>query len=85
MKKVILYTKPMCGYCARALALFKRKGVETIDISAAYDKDLRAEMLAKSNGKTTFPQIFIDDVHVGGYDELFALDIEDKLDALLNA
>ncbi|MCK5744905.1 MAG: glutaredoxin 3, partial [Oricola sp.] len=62
----------------------EKKGVKATEISAAYDKSKREEMLAKSNGRTTYPQIFIGDVHVGGYDDLAALDRDGKLDPLLN-
>ena len=75
----------MCPYCFRALALLKEKGVEVIELLASYDKKLRAEMLAKSNGKATYPQIFIGDTHVGGCDELMALERAGKLDPMLNA
>lgn len=85
MQKVTVYTKPMCPYCFRALALLKEKGVEVIELLASYDKKLRAEMLAKSNGKATYPQIFIGDTHVGGCDELMALERAGKLDPMLNA
>lgn len=84
MKDVIVYTKPLCPYCFRALALLKKKGVEATEISAAFDKAKRQEMLSKSNGKTTYPQIFIGDVHVGGFDDLAALERAGKLDPLLN-
>ena len=84
MQEVIVYTKPLCPYCFRALALLEKKGVKATEISAAYDRGKREEMLAKSNGKTTYPQIFIGDKHVGGYDDLAALDRAGKLDALLN-
>lgn len=84
MKDVIVYTKPLCPYCFRALALFEKKGVKVKEISAGFDKAKREEMLAKSNGKTTYPQIFIGDVHVGGYDDLAAIERAGKLDPLLN-
>ncbi len=84
MKDVVVYTKPLCPYGFRALALLEKKGVKATEISAAYDKSKREEMLAKSNGRTTYPQIFIGDVHVGGYDDLAALDRDGKLDPLLN-
>ncbi|MEZ5892863.1 MAG: glutaredoxin 3 [Parvularculaceae bacterium] len=84
MKEVVVYTKPLCPYCFRALSLLEKKGVKAKEISAAYDRALREEMLAKSNGRTTYPQIFIGDVHVGGFDDLAALDRAGKLDALLN-
>lgn len=84
MNPVVVYTKPLCPYCSRALSLLEKKGAMVTDVSAAYDKDKRAEMLSKSNGKTTYPQIFIGDTHVGGYDDLSALDRDGKLDPLLN-
>lgn len=84
MKDVIVYTKPLCPYCFRALALLEKKGAEVKEISAGFDRAKREEMLAKSNGKTTYPQIFIGEVHVGGFDELAALERAGKLDALLN-
>lgn len=83
MPPVVVYTKPLCPYCFRALSLLKKKGVDVTEISAAFDKAKREEMLAKSNGKTTYPQIFIGDYHVGGSDDLAALEREGKLDPLL--
>ena len=85
MPKITVYTKPMCPYCFRAMALFNEKGVEVNEISAAFDKAKREEMLAKSNGKRTYPQIFIGETHVGGFDDLKALDDAGKLDPLLAA
>ena len=73
----------MCAFCFRALSLLKKKGVEVTEISAAFDKAKREEMLARSNGKTTYPQILIGDTHIGGCDELLALDRDGKLDPLL--
>jgi glutaredoxin 3 len=84
MKDVVVYTKPLCPFCFRALALLEKKGVKATEISAAFDRSRREEMLSKSNGKTTYPQIFIGDIHVGGYDDLVALDRAGKLDAMLN-
>ncbi|PQA86498.1 glutaredoxin 3 [Hyphococcus luteus] len=84
MKDVVVYTKPMCPFCVRALMLLQKKGVKATEISAAYDKEKREEMLAKSNGKTTYPQIFIGETHVGGYDDLAALERDGKLDPMLN-
>lgn len=84
MKEIVVYTKPLCPFCFRALALLEKKGATATEISAAYDKGKREEMLAKSNGKTTYPQIFIGEAHVGGFDDLAALDRAGKLDALLN-
>lgn len=85
MKPVTVYTKPLCPYCVRALALLKKKGAPVTEISAAFDPEKRQEMIQRANGRATYPQIFIGDVHVGGCDDLFALDREGKLDALLQA
>lgn len=84
MKAVTIYTKPLCPYCVRAMALLKRKGASVTEISAAFDSDMRAEMLRRSNGERTYPQIFIGETHVGGADELFALEEAGKLDPMLN-
>ena len=84
MQLVTIYTKPLCPYCVRAMSLLKRKGAEINEISAAFNKAKREEMLARSNGQRTYPQIFIGDTHVGGSDDLAALERDGKLDALLN-
>ncbi len=84
MKPVTVYTKPLCPYCVRALGLLKKKGVEFTEISAAFDSKLRAEMIARANGRSTYPQIFFGDTHVGGSDDLHALERAGKLDALLH-
>lgn len=84
MQPVTLYTKPLCPYCIRATQLLKKKGVEFTDIPAAFDKEKREEMLQRSNGARTYPQIFIGDTHVGGCDEMMALERDGKLDALLS-
>ncbi|WP_298915815.1 glutaredoxin 3 [uncultured Algimonas sp.] len=81
--KVEMYSKMFCPYCIRAKALLEKKGVEIIDIPAAADKTKRAEMNQRSNGRNTFPQIFINGEHVGGSDDLAALERAGKLDALL--
>jgi len=85
MQPVTIYTKPLCPYCFRAISLLEKKGANFTEISAAFDKAKREEMLARSNGKRTYPQIFIGETHVGGYDDLAALERAGKLDALLNA
>lgn len=82
MAKVEMYTKAFCPFCVRAKKLLKGKGVELIDIPAAMDRDKRKEMNERS-GRNTFPQIFIDGKHVGGCDDLFALEGKGKLDAML--
>ena len=84
MQDVTVYTRPMCPFCVRALALLQKKGANITEISAAFDRQKRDEMLARSNGKTTYPQIFIGDTHIGGCDELMALERAGKLEALLN-
>lgn len=84
MPKVVIYTKPFCPYCARAEALLARKGVDYEEIVASMDPDLREEMRQRS-GRMTYPQIFIGDHHVGGCDDLHALEAAGKLDALLAA
>jgi len=83
MKKVVIYTRPFCGYCARALRLLTDKGTDMTEIEAGMDPELRKEMVERSGGGNTFPQIFIGDTHVGGCDELEALEDEGRLDALL--
>lgn len=83
MAKVELYTTMWCGYCARARALLKKKGVEFTDIDVDSDSDKRAEMVARSGGGRTVPQIFINDEHIGGSDELVALDLAGELDRKL--
>lgn len=81
---ITIYTRPFCAFCSRALSLLSDKGVEVKEIEAGFDPALRAEMQARS-GRNTFPQIFIGDTHVGGCDDLFALDREGKLDPMLKA
>jgi len=84
MKAVTIYTRPLCPYCVRALSLLKKKGAPVNEISAAFDVKLRAEMIERANGRSTYPQIFIGEIHVGGSDDLHALESAGKLDALLN-
>ncbi|MEM8917697.1 MAG: glutaredoxin 3 [Pseudomonadota bacterium] len=83
MAKVEIYTKFTCGYCFRAKSLLSSRNVdfEEFDISLGGAK--RAEMIQRANGRTTVPQIFIDDQHIGGSDELAALDSSGQLDQLL--
>ena len=85
MPLVEIYTKFFCPYCSRATALLRARGVkfEEYDISMGGPK--RAEMLARANGGTTVPQVFVGGVHVGGSDDLAAADRSGRLDALLNA
>jgi len=83
MANVIMYKTPVCPYCVRAKALLDRKGVVVQEIDITGSPDLMREMLEKSGGRKTVPQIFINDVHVGGCDDLYELDHQGKLDDLL--
>lgn len=80
---VIVYTTDYCPYCVRAKDLLKKKGAAFTEIDVTQSDDLRAEMMQKSGGRKTVPQIFIGSTHVGGFDDLSALDRAGKLDALL--
>jgi len=84
MAHVIIYTRPFCGYCARALSLLEQKGAEFTEIEAGMDPEKRREMMDRS-GRTTFPQIFVGERHIGGCDDMMALDRAGQLDPLLNA
>jgi glutaredoxin 3 len=84
MSQVTIYTKPYCPYCIRALDLLDRKGVAYTEVEAAFDPEKRQEMMQRS-GRATFPQIFVGDRHIGGCDDMFALEREGKLDPLLAA
>ncbi|TYR30327.1 glutaredoxin 3 [Mesorhizobium microcysteis] len=83
MTEVTIYTRMMCGYCAAAKRLLDSKGVAYTEHDASFSQELRQEMIQRANGSSTFPQIFIGDVHVGGSDDLHALDSAGRLDALL--
>lgn len=85
MKPVILYTTPICGYCAAAKRLLSSKGVSFQEINVMLKPSKREEMVQKASGRRTVPQIFIGDVHVGGYDDMAQLEREGKLDGLLAA
>ena len=82
-KKVIMYTKSYCPYCVKAKQLLKNKKVTVTEIDITNNQLLIDEMLLKSSGSKTVPQIFIDDFYVGGCDELYALNDKGKLDKLL--
>ena len=83
MKPVTLYTPPFCGYCHAAKRLLSAKGVAFTEIDVSADR--RAEMVQRANGGRTVPQIFIGEEHIGGFDEMNALDRAGKLDAILAA
>ena len=85
MADVVIYTKPGCPYCFAAMSLLMKKGVTYTEIVASNDPEKKAEMVERANGRATFPQIFIGGAHVGGSDDLAALEREGKLDALLAA
>ena len=85
MAKVEIYTKAFCPYCSRAMKLLSSKSVEVEEFDITMGGPKRAEMLERANGGTTVPQIFINGAHVGGSDDLAALEQAGKLDALLAA
>ena len=83
MKPVEIYTTPTCGYCAAAKRLLSKKGVAYTEIDVSRDPALRAAMVDRAHGRRTVPQIFIGGTHVGGCDDLYALDGDGKLDPML--
>ncbi len=85
MKPVEIYTSPMCGFCHAAKRLLKDKGVNFSEINVWSNPARKPEMIQRANGSRTVPQIFVGDVHVGGCDDLYALERAGKLDALLAA
>ena len=85
MVPVVIYTRAYCSYCTWAKELLRRKGVTFDEIDVTGRQERRAEMIRRANGETTTPQIFIGSTHVGGCDELCALERAGRLDALLAA
>lgn len=85
LKNVEIYTSPFCGFCHAAKRLLTSKGISFSEVDVARQPQRRQEMLARANGKHTVPQIFVGETHVGGYDELYALERSGKLDPLLAA
>lgn len=83
MPPVEIYTTRFCGFCHRAKALLQRKGIDFTEINLSGDRQRREEMIERANGRFTVPQIFVGAVHVGGCDDLYALERAGKLDALL--
>jgi glutaredoxin 3 len=83
MQPVTLYTTPICGYCQAAKRLLKAKNVPFTEINVMQDPNKRQEMMKRAGGGHTVPQIFIGDIHVGGYDDLNAMERSGKLDPLL--
>ncbi len=84
MAKVEIYTRQFCPYCTRALSLLDKKGVKYTHVDAGMDPQKRQEMIQRANGGSTYPQIFINDDHIGGCDDMFALERAGKLDPLLS-
>jgi len=82
-ERVIVYTTPFCGYCSAAKRLLAQKGAEFTEIDVFSDTELRRDMMERAGGRRTVPQIFIDGRHVGGFDDLSALDASGELDRLL--
>ncbi len=85
MKPITIYTTPFCGYCHAAKRLLTSKGQVFTEIDVSRNPEQRQEMMARAGGRHTVPQIFIGDIHVGGYDDLAALERAGKLDQLLAA
>ena len=85
MAAVEIYTKPTCGFCHMAKRLLTSKDISFVEVNITAQPDRRAEMIQRSGGRTTVPQIFVGQTHVGGCDDLFALERGGKLDALLQA
>jgi glutaredoxin 3 len=83
MPKIEIYTTPYCPYCLDAKALLKQKGADFTEIDVSRDRAMRGKMTERAHGRYTVPQIFIGDRHIGGCDDLYALDAEGGLDPLL--
>jgi len=83
MKNIIMYTGPLCNFCEAAKRLFARNNIKYQEIDISSKEGLMEEMIKKSNGRKTIPQIFFDDQHIGGYEEVRALEKENKLQDLL--
>ena len=83
MKNITIYTGPFCNYCDAAKRLLTRNNAQFKEINIAIVNGAKEEMILKTNGKKTIPQIFFDDKHIGGYDEVRALEKENKLQELL--
>ncbi len=83
MAKVTIYTRQFCPYCTRAVALLKDKKADFREIDAGMNSELKDEMIRRSGGGRTFPQIFVGDTHIGGCDDMMALDRAGRLDPML--
>lgn len=85
MKNVEIYTSPLCGFCHAAKRLLNQKGVDFSEVDVLANPDRKPEMIQRANGGRTVPQIFVGEIHVGGCDDLYALERAGKLDGLLAA
>jgi glutaredoxin 3 len=85
MPEITIYTTPLCPYCAKAKGLLKRKNATYTEVDVSDDSALRGAMRARAGGRNSVPQIFIGSTHVGGCDDIYALESQGKLDALLAA
>ena len=85
MQPIEIYTSPLCGFCHSAKRLLSQKGANFQEIDVLANPNRKPEMIKRANGGRTVPQIFVGDIHVGGCDDLFALERAGKLDALLKA
>lgn len=83
MQPVEIYTSPLCGFCHAAKRLLKQKDINFSEVDVLVDPSRKPEMIQRANGKKTVPQIFIGETHVGGCDELYALERAGKLDSLM--
>jgi glutaredoxin 3 len=82
-ERIIVYSTPFCGYCGAAKRLLADKGAKFTEVDVMFDPEQRRDMIERSGGRRTVPQIFIDGKHVGGFDDLSALDARGELDELL--
>ena len=85
MAEVVIYTGKLCGFCSAAKKLLSKKGAQFTEIDVTFKPEKRQEMISRTGGRSSVPQIFIGDIHVGGCDDLFELDGDDKLDDMLAA
>jgi len=85
MSHVTIYTRPFCPYCSAAVGLLEKKGADFTEVVANADPQKRQEMLARSGGRASYPQIFVGETHIGGCDEMMALERKGELDLLLTA
>jgi glutaredoxin 3 len=83
MAKVEIYTSMLCGYCHAAKALLKQKGIDFNEFDVLMKPSQKREMIDRAGGRTSVPQIFIDDAHIGGYDDIAVLDAQGELDPIL--